>query len=237
MAYIRTLVTRFSNKTVEYKGTYQDKFGTEEINIINDFKDISFKVGEFNFVGRNFDDFELDGYDNFTPEQLKRFTFKPIDIYQSDKKVNELKNFILAFTIPVTILNLKTERTIKSDLFIKLDINTVDNDTKIFLKIVYNGKEFSATSSLFEGAADQINKQIDGEFVIKNCFWCLYSDYSVYGQGLAGSMLCFLKYKDRYLEVKDKDEYMELPNDIPSIQEIYYCDSFEPRKPGTGYRG
>jgi hypothetical protein len=222
---------------VEYKGTYQDKFGTEEISIINDFKDISFKLGEFNFVSRNFDDFELDGYDNFTPEQLKRFTFKPIDIYQSYKKVNELKDFTLAFAIPVSVLNLKTKRTIKSDLFIKLDINTVDNDTKIFLKIIYNGKEFSATSSLFEGAADQINKQIEGEFVIKNCFWCLYSDYSVYGQGLAGSMLCFLKYKDKYLKVKDKDEYMELPNDIPSIQEIYYCDSFEPRKPGTGYRG
>jgi len=222
---------------VEYKGTYQDKFGTEEIKIINDFKDISFKIGDFNFVGRHFDDFELDGYDNFIAEQLKRFTFKPIDIYQSDKKVYELKNFILSFTIPATILNLKTKQTSNSNLFIKLDINTTDNDTKIFLKLAYNGKEFSATSGLFEGAADQINKQIDSEFVIKNCFWCLYSDYSVFGQGLAGSMLCFLKYKDEYLKVKGKDEYMELPNDIPLVQEIYYCDSFEPRRQGTGYRG
>jgi hypothetical protein len=230
-------VASFSNKTVEYKGTYQDKFGTEEINIINDFKSISFKLGDFNFISRHFDDFFLDGYGTFTPEQLKRFIFKPIDIYQSDEKVYELKNFILSFTIPVTTFNLKTKQATNSNLSIKLDIKSVDNETQIFLKIVYNDREFSGTSSLFEIAADQINKQIDGEFIIKNCFWCLYSDYSVYGQGLAGSMLCFLKYKDKYLKVKDKDEYMELPNDIPSVQEIYYCDSFEPRKPGTGYRG
>jgi hypothetical protein len=222
---------------VEYKGTYQDQFGTEEVTIINDFEEISFKLGDFNFVGRHFDDFELDGYENFTPKQLERFTFTPIDIYQTDKKAYLLKNFVLAFTIPTTILNLKNKVTINSALFIKLDIHTVDNDSRIFLKIVYNGVDFSATSSLFEGAADQINKQISGEFVVKNCFWCLYSDYSVYGQGLAGSMFCFLKYKDEYLKVKDKDEYMKLPNDIPSVQEIYYCDSFEPRKMGTGYRG
>jgi hypothetical protein len=230
-------VASLTNETVEYKGTYQDKFGIEEITIINDFKDISFKLADFNFVGRHFDDFELEGYDNFTPEQVKRFTFKPIDIYQSDKKVYELKNFILSFSIPVTALNLKTKQTTNSNLFIKLDINTVDNDTRIFLKIVYNSKEFLGTSSLFEGAADQINRQIDGEFVIKNCFWCLYSDYGVAGQGLAGSMSCFLKYKDEYLQIKGKDEYMELPDDTPRVQEIYSCDSFEPRKPGTGYRG
>lgn len=223
--------------TVEYKGTYQDKFGTEEITIINDFKDISFKLGDFNFKGRNFDDFELDDYEKFTPEQLKRFIFKSYNVYQSDKKIYELKNFILSFSIPVTILDLETKQTSNSALFIKLDISTVDNDTRIFLKLVYNNKEFLGTSSLFEGAAEQLNKKIDGKFIIKNCFWCLYSDYSVYGQGLAGSMLCFLNYKNEYLKVKCKDEYMELPTNIPMVQEIYYCDSFEPRRPRTGYRG
>lgn len=222
---------------MKYKGTYQDSFGIEEVTIANDFTDISFKLGDFNFVGRHFDDFELNDYENFSAEQLKRFTFKSINIYQSDKKSYELKDFILSFTIPVTILNLETKQTTSSNLFIKLDINSIDNDTKIFLKIVYNDQEYSGTSSVFEGAADQINKQINGEFTIKNCFWCLYSDYSVYGQGLAGSMLCFLKYKDQYLKVQSKDDYMELPNDVPLIQEIYTCDSFDPRKSGTGYRG
>ncbi len=222
---------------MKYKGTYQDRFGIEEVTIVNEFNAISFKLGEFNFVGRYFDDFELNGYDNFTPEQLIRFTFKPINKYQSDKKAYELKNFSLSFTIPVTILNLQTKQTTISKLFTNLDINSIDKDTKIFLKIIYNGKEYSGTSSLFEGAADQINRQIQGEFTIKNCFWCLYSDYSVYGQGLVGSMLCFLKYKDQYLLVQNKDEYMELPNDVPLVQEIYRCDSFEKRTSGTGYRG
>ncbi len=222
---------------VKYKGTYQDSFGIEDVTIVNDFKDISFKLGDFTFVGRHFDDFELDGYENFSAEQLKRFTFKPIDIYQSDKKAYELKNFVLSFTIPVTILNLVTKKTDSSNLFIKLDIKEVDNDTKIYLKIVYNDQEYFGISSVFEGAADQINKQINGEFTIKNCFWCLYSDYSVVGQGLAGSMLCFLKYKDQYLKVRSKDDYMEINDDVPLVQEIYSCDSFVPRKSGTGYRG
>ena len=220
-----------------YKGTYQDKFGTKEIEITNDFKSISFRLDGFNFISGHFDDFWLEDHDRFTTEQLRRFTFISIDIYQSDKKVYELRDFILSFTVPVTILNSKTKQATNSNLFIKLDIGSNDKETEIHLKIVFNDKVFLGTSGLFEGAADQINKQINGEFIVKNCFWCLYSDYGVYGQELAGSMLCFLKYKDKYVDVKDKDAYRELPSDIPSVQEIYYCDSFEPRKTGTGYRG
>jgi hypothetical protein len=233
----QTLVASLKHGILEYRGTYQDHIGIEEVIIKNDFNDISFKLGNFNFVGNYFDDFELEGYENFTPEQLNRFTLKPIDIYESDKKRYELKNYILSFSFPVDILNLETKQTSSSNLFIKLDINSVDNDTRIFLKIVYNDQEYSGISVVFEGAADQTNKQINGKFIIKNCYWCLYSDYSVYGQGLVGPMFCFLKYKDQYLKVRNKGEYMELPDDIPLVQEIYSCDSFAPRKPGTGYRG
>jgi hypothetical protein len=230
-------VASLKDNLVKYIGTYQDSNGIEEVTIINNFKNISFRLGEFNFVGRYFDDFELIGYDNFTLEQLKRFTFRTVNIYKSERIGFELINFILTFSIPITILNLETKQLIPTSLLIKLNINSKDNDTKIILKLIYNDMEYSGTSSLFEGAAQQINEQIKGEFTIKNCFWCLYSDYSVYGQGLAGSMLCFLKFKDQYLKVKNKDDYMEMPTDVPLIQEIYSCDSFETRKPGTGYRG
>lgn len=223
--------------TVKYKGIYQDGFGIDEVVIVNDFNSISFKLGDFNFVGRYFDDFELEGYESFTPEQLKRFTFKPVDVYQSDKKVYELKNFSLSFNVPVTVLELKTKQTAQSNLFINLHINFIDNETKICLRISYNGQEYAGAGSLFELAANQINNQIKGEFTIKNCFWCLYADYSVFGQGLAGSMLCFLQHKEQYLKVQNKPEYMELPDDLPLVQEIYSCDAFEPRKSGTGYRG
>lgn len=224
-------------KTMKYQGTYQDKFGTEEVTVFNDFKEISFKLQNFNFVSAHFNDFELYDYNKYNSEQLNRFTFEPISIYNSNDKVYELKDFILSFTVPVTILNLSTNLTTSSSLFIRINTYRVNPFTDIFLEIVYEGKKFSASSELFEIAADHINKQIDGEFVIKNCFWCLYSDYSVSGQGLAGSMLCFLKYKKEYLNVKNKSEYMDLPNDIPVVQEIFYCNSYEPRKSGTGYRG
>lgn len=222
---------------MKYKATYQDNFGTEETEIYNDFKDISFKVGDLTFVGKHFDDFELKDFEKYRPEQLKRFKFKPIDIYQTNKKAYELKDFILTFSVPVVLLSLENKQTFCSNIFIKLSINSLDNHTEIFLKLVHNDKEYSGASSIFEGAAYQINEQINGEFTIKNCFWCSYSDYSVYGQELAGSMYCFLKYKDRYLNVRTKGDYMELPKDVPRVQEIYSCDSFDSRKPQTGYRG
>jgi len=230
-------VASFTNITLEYTGTYQDKFGIEVIKIFNDFDVISFKLGIYKFTTSYFDNFQLDDYQSYNPKQLQRFTLKPVDIYESDEKIYELKDFDLSFSIPVTILNRKTEKTTNSKLYIKLAIRMVDDDNRISLNISINGNEFSATSSIFEGAADQINKQIDDEFVIKNCYWCLYSDYSVSGQAIAGSMLCFLEHKDQYLKVKNKADYMDLPNDIPRVQEIYSCESFQPRKLGTGYRG
>ena len=223
---------------MEYSGTYTDKFGTERIVVKNDFKNISFKIGDYKFVSHGFDDFELENYKNYTSEELERFTFRPLDIYNSTNKFYELRDFDICFVVPVVAFRPKNNNSFDATLEIKMIVrSTTSGDSRINLKLNTGQKEYSAESGVFEIAANQINKEINGDFILKNCFWCLYSDYSVYGQGSVGSMICYVKHKDQYLKVKTKDEYMDLPTDNPFVQEIYYYDSFEPRRPEIGYRG
>jgi hypothetical protein len=92
-------------------------------------------------------------------------------------------------------------------------------------------------SGHIEGAFDVLREQLGDRYKFKNCYGCLYGDYSVYGSGAFGSMLCYVNQKNEYKKVKTKDEYMNLTNDFAIVQEIYCCDKFETRKAGTGYRG
>ena len=67
------------------------------------------------------------------------------------------------------------------------------------------------------------------------CLTCLLSDYSPLGVDLVG-MRCHRGARSRYLAVRSKSDYWSVPvtEDVP---EFYHCDSYEPRIPGTGYRG
>ncbi len=105
---------------------------------------------------------------------------------------------------------------------------TVDDKT-------YTG---SGTSGLFEYELLEIQAALPDDVFLIACINCAFSDYSVYGQGLFGTMLCFRNNKAAYLAVRDKDEYMAIMDDYAEIvQETYLCPEFERRTPGTGYRG
>lgn len=219
-----------------YKATFTDKVGTEEIILKNDFNELSFEIDEV-LISANCMYFEVEDYHNYTPEQLKRFILEPVDIFDSVEKSYELKDYTLSFTVPVTIYDFQEKENLSAELLVILAMKLVANDTRLTLMINKDDQEFTVTSFDFESAGFLLNEKISKLFTIKNCFWCSFSDYSIYGNQLFGSLRCFLKYKDQYLKVKTKDDYMDLPNDTPSVQEIYTCESFETRKKGTGYRG
>ena len=84
---------------------------------------------------------------------------------------------------------------------------------------------------------NEIIKQIKERYHIKNCYGCLYSDYSVYGNGSFGDMACFLVQKEKYIQTRGKLEYIGLEPDFDVVQEIYCCDAFKMRQEGVGYRG
>ena len=94
-------------------------------------------------------------------------------------------------------------------------------------------------SGYFETGLDRIKKHYQDKLHFKNCYGCMYGDYSYAGNAMFGSMCCFRKNKPAYIVVSSKLDYERLfPEGCESgFQEIYYCDEFEIRKKGVGYRG
>jgi len=71
-----------------------------------------------------------------------------------------------------------------------------------------------------------------------NCFGCQFADYSVYGNGAFGNMMCFRNVKERYNAVISKLDYRQIHDSFDGmVQEVYLCDEFRRRRPGAGYRG
>lgn len=104
----------------------------------------------------------------------------------------------------------------------------------------YNSQRFdgSGTSGWFEDELLDIQSQMPEGVFIKACINCLYSDYSPYGHGLFGSMMCIRNLKAEYLKVTTKHEFWSVHGRQDRfVQETYLCPEFERRIPGTGYRG
>ncbi len=78
---------------------------------------------------------------------------------------------------------------------------------------------------------------------MKACINCAFSDYSPYGHGLFGNLICFRANKTGYLARSSnedfcKDDYFDVMETVSEmVRETYLCPEFEKRAPGTGYRG
>lgn len=58
---------------------------------------------------------------------------------------------------------------------------------------------------------ESICKQISGKYYLCNCFGCMYSDYSSYGCGSIGGIVCFEAVAEIYLRVNGKySQYLEV---------------------------
>ena len=80
--------------------------------------------------------------------------------------------------------------------------------------------EFGKTEIKIENDFENLFLEIDGvKFIgsefsdkFKNCYGCMYGDYSVYGQSGFGSMLCYVNQKDEYIKVRTKEDYLSKLN-------------------------
>ncbi len=90
----------------------------------------------------------------------------------------------------------------------------------------------------FEELLSTLARQLPEGMTFFNCFGCQYADYSVYGSGAFGDMMCFRNGKTRYNAVQTKLDYRRIQESFEQIvQEVYLCEEFEQRRPGAGYRG
>jgi len=229
---------------VKYKGLYKDSFGTLEIEIENDFNMLSMELDGVEFRGPEFADICIVDKSKYSDTQLKRFTFLSMSVYQTNIIVESLCNCSFETVVPQVIIDKLNHSEFYADLMIEYSLGNVrpkprgglDHD-QVKLTLTINDKLYSGTGGYMEEAFDHIRGQIADKYQLKNCYGCMYGDYSVYGQSSFGSMLCFLSQKEKYNKVTNKHEYMELDAADRHVQEIYCCDKYEIRKRGAGYRG
>jgi Family of unknown function (DUF6304) len=207
--------------------TYIDQTGTVETEILNDGELLVLDIDGTTFISQTFDDFEIES----KSEIPSRFSLN---------SHNELTACQLICTMPLTLLYSGGE--LNSILRIELNLETPITfsyqTNAIFSMTVENIEIKTNKVQLFEGGLDLIKRGLPVEYKLKCCFGCAFADYSVYGQGFFGTMLCFKNIKEEYLKVQNKDEYIDImENNDRIVQETFLCNEFKERETGTGYRG
>jgi len=227
----------------KYSGTYTDNSGTTAVIVENDFKNLYTEIDGVKFSGSEFSDLSVDDKSKYTEQQLQRFTWSKTPVYNSETVREELCNCTFEILISQLIIDKTTDTEFYSDLKIGYILGNAEPDggieeEKISISLTIEGKLYTGTGDLTETALDDIYSQFGGKYYFKNCYGCMYGDYSVYGQSGFGTMLCFAAQKEKYKKVTNKQEYMDLEtNETTTVQEIYCCNQYEVRRAGAGYRG
>ncbi len=231
-----------------YHTIYSDKSGRVETSIENTFLEtgtncLYLEIDGIRFKGASFDDFELEDPNSYSKNQLKRFTFNKVAVFQSEKFALQLCNCSLEIQIPQNVIDTEREIETLSLLDIQLHLgkpmpNGGVQKLRALFVLKIDNKQFTSKCDEFETAFKQIQKEMLPNFRFHNCFSCHYSDYSPIGNGFFGSMMCFRENKVTYLTATAKEDYLKLAGHgfIP-VQETYFCFEFAPREKDIGYRG
>jgi hypothetical protein len=214
-----------------YPAKYSDARGSETTTIGNDGETLRVFLRGLEFVGRDFDSLELPK--DARPEQRQRLSFSQAC----------LCSCCIECQIPVPIHD--CGRPVDGALLIELVLgdpcpNEGLDREQLRIVFEYDGKRFvgSGTSGWFEDELLGIQAQLPEGVFIKACINCLYSDYSPYGHGLFGCLMCFRNLKAEYLKVTTKEEFWAVHDRRDRmVLETYLCPEFERRIAGTGYRG
>lgn len=212
----------------EIPAVYTDKHGPIHTTIQNDSEVLTIELDGTTFTGRDFLSFEPE---NAGPLS-ERFTLGKYDM---------LTDYKLSCQIPISTW--KGTSQLSGILLLE-----VDRNEKLFDGYNYPYFHFSfkldneiieiGALGQFEGVFEVLGKKLPAGIIVKTCYTCMYADYSVAGNDLFGSMLCFRNIKDAYLKVTNKGEYMDIMDSFDRfVQETYVCGDFTVRTKGAGYRG
>lgn len=198
------------------------------------------------FRGNSFDDFEVVDYESYSTEQLARFTFNKHSGSHPKSDIYELCNCRLEVIIPVVIIKKSSLEELETALHFSLELGIpnnnggIDYESAIF-SLHLEQEYFQQEGDVFEVGLDGLKKSIEAAYHFKNCYGCLYADYSPYGLGFFNSLMCFKQQKEAYLDLSTNfnkfDYFKVIEQGFGQVQETYCCPSFEKRVPGTGYRG
>jgi hypothetical protein len=218
-----------SMSLVRYDGTYTDAGGRDDIAFLNDGGTLRVTIRGVEFTGSDFDGLSpVAGSTNLGGFALHR---------------DALCACSFAFDIPVAMIVEGSE--ISGRLRAELELGApapnggIDREQlKLTLEYGDHRVTSSGTSGWFEDELARIQEQLPEAVFIKACINCLFSDYSPYGHGLFGGMMCFRNMKGEYLRVKSKRDFLAIHGRQERfVQETYLCPEFSRRVAGTGYRG
>lgn len=214
-----------------YPATYYDTQGFEETTILNDGETLRVCIRGVEFTSSDFD--SLEPADDATPGQLSSFF-----LHQG-----ELCSCRIKCELPIPVYDkgqLSTgELTVDLQLGDPAPNGGLDLE-KLSIEFRYKSLQFVGLgkSGRFEDELIEIQKQLPSGIYMRACINCLYSDYSPYGHGRFGYLMCFRNLKQEYLAVTSKDEFWSVHDRYDRlVQETYVCPDFQRRISGTGYRG
>lgn len=222
--------------TTIYKARYEDRFGEERTTILNDGETLTMVVRGVRFQGDDFDGFEPKGVT--APAQLATFTLLhgslgyctieadiPVPVVTPTGTVDGLLTFVLELGDPLPTGQMDRER-------LTLRLNSSEQT------YFSDGR-----TGWFEDEMLDLQRKLPPGTFLKACINCAFSDYSPYGHGLFGNMICFRANKAGYLALPsgedfEKDAYFAVLETVSeTVQETHLCPEFQRRAPGTGYRG
>lgn len=215
---------------MELRATYTDAAGIEHVTLRNDGSELKMTVRGVEFVGTSFDGFEP--AESSVPDALG-FTFLHGD----------LCSFVLEFelTLPVVVGARESAGLLRSRLQLgdPGPRGSVTNET-LQLELELGAKSYRSrgTSGWYEDELLDIQRSLPEGTFMKACITCAFSDYSPYGHGLFGDMMCFRDAKDAYRAVNSKGDLFAIWNQCSGdVQETHLCPEYERRQPNAGYRG
>lgn len=217
----------------KYSGVYTDQLGSEKIEIANDGETLRTTIRGFEFRGHSFDGLEPIDVAHAVASNL--FIVNPCG--------NDLCGCQLTARIPIILVQHEQQLEGSLDMELRLGMPTsnggIDDETlRLTLHYSHQVIESAGHIGFFEDHLLDIQGKLDEGVRLKCCFGCQFGDYGVAGNGLFGGLLCFKNIKDSYQNMRTKNDYLQfIRNYDRAVQETYVCPDFEPRKPGTGYRG
>jgi hypothetical protein len=149
-----------------------------------------------------------------------------------------LTNCVLGGTLPCSLE--ECGKVVRGEIEFALDLrpgasSNPARPTNLRLATTVLGPRYEAAHEWFEDGIPVLEATLPAGVRFRCCLTCGLSDYSPGGHGLTG-ILCHRDAREQYLAVRSKLDYWKVPV-TEEVLETYLCPQYEPRVPGTGYRG
>ncbi|MFT3951431.1 MAG: DUF6304 family protein [Oscillospiraceae bacterium] len=207
-------------------------------NLEEGIRPLRFQLFGIAFEGNSFDNFRLSCKQD---APVAREMFHLVHYGAPQNNIYELQQYTITVKIPVAAQRCSDDDLITGILTARIRVETDEQDRMMETSLTLDGRCYTAVPnrSRFEDCLMDLHRQLAGQYRLRCCFTCQYSDYSPFGHDEFGTMNCFFDQRARYRTVHNKKQYLNLLDECaaPFVQETYLCGQFTPRNHNEGYRG